>query len=125
MSETARIVMTTATDQQEALRLGRTLVEEHLAACATAVPGVQSVYRWKGEIETAGECLLLIKTAVGRLAALEARLHELHSYDTPEFLVLPVAAGSAGYLAWLMGNLGLNDGAEGSDGAQKPERSPA
>jgi len=97
----ARIVLTTADNPKEAGQLARTLVEEGLAACATLIPAVQSIYRWKGQIENATETMLLLKTAPEQLAALEARLHELHSYETPEFLVLPVESGSDGYLGWL------------------------
>jgi periplasmic divalent cation tolerance protein len=105
LSSVARIVLTTAADQEEARRLGRALVEERLAACATLIPAVESIYRWKGAVESSGETVLLLKTGVDELAALEARLHELHSYETPEFLVLEVAAGSHGYLQWLMESL--------------------
>jgi periplasmic divalent cation tolerance protein len=101
----ARIVLTTAANPEEAERLGRTLVEERLAACATLIPGVESIYRWKGQVESATETMLLIKTGPEQLAALEARLHELHSYETPEFLVLQVEAGSHPYLDWLQGSL--------------------
>ena len=101
----ARIVMTTAVSPDEAARLGRTLVEERLVACATFVPAVQSIYRWQGQIESSAETLLLLKTAADRLLALEARLHELHSYQTPEFLVLTIQSGSHPYLAWLEGCL--------------------
>jgi periplasmic divalent cation tolerance protein len=101
------LVLTTATDPEEAARLGRTLVEERLAACATVVPVVQSIYRWQGQIETASECLLLLKTGSKQLEALEARLHELHSYQTPEFLALGVEACSRPYLAWLQDALRL------------------
>lgn len=101
----ARIVLTTVANPEEAAELGRTLVEERLAACATLIPSVQSIYRWKGEIESASETLLLLKTGPDQLAALEARLHELHSYQTPEFLVLPVESGSQPYLDWLQSNL--------------------
>jgi len=96
-----RLVLTTTANPEEAARLGRTLVEERLAACATLIPGAQSIYRWQGEVETATETLLLIKTGSEQLAALEARLHELHSYQTPEFLVLKVDAASQPYLDWL------------------------
>ncbi|MGD0938913.1 MAG: divalent-cation tolerance protein CutA [Terracidiphilus sp.] len=96
-----RLVLTTTASPDEAARLGRTLVEEQLAACATLIPAVQSIYRWKGEIESSTETLLLLKTSHERLAALEARLHELHSYETPEFLVLTVDAASQSYFAWL------------------------
>ncbi len=100
-SSSARIVLTTTADPDEAARLGRTLVEERLAACVTIVPAAQSIYRWKDQIESTAETLLLLKTEVDRLAALEARLHELHSYEAPEFLVLAVESGNQSYLAWL------------------------
>jgi periplasmic divalent cation tolerance protein len=100
-----RLVLTTVANPEEAARLGRTLVEERLAACVTLIPGAQSIYRWQGEIESATETLLLIKTGQEQLAALEARLHELHSYQTPEFLVLEVDAASQSYLDWLQESL--------------------
>ncbi|MGA3372731.1 MAG: divalent-cation tolerance protein CutA [Terracidiphilus sp.] len=101
----ARLVLTTTANPAEAERLARTLVEERLAACATLIPAVQSIYRWKGEIESSTETLLLLKTGPEQLAALEARLHELHSYQTPEFLVLKVDAASQPYLDWLQASL--------------------
>ena len=101
----ARVVLTTAADADAANQLGRTLVEEGLVACATLIPSVRSIYRWQGAVEEATETLLLLKTAPDQLAGLEARLHALHSYDTPEFLVLPVESGSAGYLEWLQSGL--------------------
>jgi periplasmic divalent cation tolerance protein len=101
-----RIVMTTAANTEDARQLGRALVEERLAACATLVPVVESIYRWEGKIETATETLLLLKTSVEQLPALEARLLALHSYQTPEFLVLPVEAAGSGYLEWLLANVG-------------------
>jgi periplasmic divalent cation tolerance protein len=100
-----RIVLTTVANPDEAARLARTLVEERLAACATLIPGAQSIYRWQGEVESATETLLLIKTGPDLLAALEARLLELHSYQTPEFLVLKVDAASQPYLDWLQESL--------------------
>jgi len=101
----ARIVLTTADNPKEASQLARTLVEEGLAACATLIPAVQSIYRWEGQIQLATETMVLLKTAPEQLAPLEARLTELHSYQTPEFLVLPVESGSRGYLEWLQGSL--------------------
>ena len=101
----ARIVLTTAADQDEAARLAHTLVDEGLAACATLIPGAQSIYRWEGKVESAAEVLLLLKTATAQLPALQARLHALHSYLTPEFLVLPVESGSKPYLEWLQSSL--------------------
>jgi periplasmic divalent cation tolerance protein len=99
--------LTTTATPDEAARLGRILVEERLAACATLIPGVQSIYRWQGEIESATETLLLLKTGPDQVAALESRLHELHSYQTPEFLVLGVEAASHPYLEWLQASLRL------------------
>lgn len=101
----ARIVVTTAASLEDANRLGRILVEERLAACATLIPAVESIYTWKGALETSTEAMLLLKTGREQVPALEARLHDLHSYETPEFLVLPVEAGSRGYLAWMLGGL--------------------
>jgi periplasmic divalent cation tolerance protein len=101
----ARVILTTAGSIEEARRLGRTLVEERLAACATLVPAVESIYRWQGNIESSAETLLILKTESAQIAALQARLHQLHSYQTPEFLVLPVESGSSGYLEWLRASL--------------------
>ena len=101
----ARIVLTTAASGDEARTLGRTLVEDRLAACVTVIPTVESIYRWEGKVETAPETLLLIKTAAGQVEALRSRLLELHSYETPEFLVLPVESGSKDYLAWVRDSL--------------------
>lgn len=96
-----RIVLTTAGSPQDAERLARTLVEEHLAACATLIPAAHSIYRWKGKIESDHESLMMLKTTAEQIDALEARLHQLHTYQTPEFLVLEVTAGSKRYLSWL------------------------
>jgi periplasmic divalent cation tolerance protein len=100
-----RIVLTTAGTREEAARIGTTLVRERLAACATSLPGVESVYHWRGEIEAGAETLLLLKTEVNRLEALHTRLLALHSYETPEFLVLSVESASEGYHRWLKASL--------------------
>jgi periplasmic divalent cation tolerance protein len=104
-SPSARIVLTTAANLEEARRLGRTLVEGRLAACATLIPAVESIYHWQGRVESTNESMLLLKTDAGQLAALEARLHELHTYQTPEFLVLSAESGSVGYLEWMRASL--------------------
>lgn len=106
MSSDARIVLTTLGNAEEARTLGRTLVEEKLAACATVIPQVESIYHWQGEVETAGEALVLLKTAAQKVEALKKRLHELHTYETPEFLVVEVEQGSAAYLEWLRRSIG-------------------
>lgn len=109
----ARIVLTTAATHDEAARLASTLVEERLAACATLIPAVESIYRWEGQIEFSTETLLLLKSALDQLPALEARLKELHSYQVPEFLVLNIESGSHAYLDWLLASL------------KKPEHAPS
>jgi len=101
----ARIVLTTISGPDEAASLARSLVDERLAACATLIPAVQSIYRWLGEVEASTETLVLIKTTADKLAALEARLNELHFYQVPEFLVLDVESGSHAYLDWLHASL--------------------
>jgi periplasmic divalent cation tolerance protein len=100
-----RLVLTTCANADEAARLARTLVEERLAACATLIPSVHSIYLWEGKVESANEVLLLLKTGPEQLAALETRLHQLHSYQTPEFLVLGVEGVSHPYLEWLQASL--------------------
>ncbi len=101
----ARIVMTTVVSAEEANRIGRTLVEERLAACATLLPAIHSIYRWHDQIESSNETMLMVKTSLEQLPALENRLRELHSYQTPEFLVLPVESGSHAYLDWLQASI--------------------
>ena len=101
----ARIVLTTVANPEEASRLGRALVEERLAACATLIPAVESIYHWQGKIESSTESLLLLKTGPDQLSVLEARLHALHSYQIPEFLVLGVEACSQAYLDWMLASL--------------------
>jgi len=103
-----RIVLTSAGSTRQASHLAQSLVEERLAACVTVLCGATSIYRWKGQIESANECVLLIKTTDELLPALEKRLKELHSYETPEFLVLKVEGGSAEYLAWLKSSVGIS-----------------
>jgi periplasmic divalent cation tolerance protein len=99
------VVLSTAKDAEEAARLARTLVQERLAACVTVIPGVVSTYRWEGRVETAPEQLLLIKTLAAAAPRLTRRLSELHSYEVPEILVLPVAAGHTAYLEWIQGQV--------------------
>ena len=100
-----RIVLTTAATIEEARTLGHILIEERLVACATLIPAVESIFQWQGKIESTIESVLLLKTGPDQLPALEDRLHELHTYQTPEFLVLNVEAGSHPYLEWLQSAL--------------------
>ena len=96
------IVLVTCGSRAEARRIARAIVSRRLAACVNLLESpVQSVYRWKGKIEKAREFLLLIKTSSARLASLETEVKRLHSYDVPEFVALPILAGSPAYLRWL------------------------
>jgi len=97
-----RLVLTTVGSSEEAERIARFLVENRLAACVNLVSGLTSVYRWRDDVETAQEILLLIKTTGARLEALEAALHRLHSYEVAEFLVLHPESGGRSYLDWLL-----------------------
>jgi periplasmic divalent cation tolerance protein len=95
------LVFTTLGADADATTFGRTLVDERLAACVNVLPPMVSVYRWKGQVEQDREQQLIIKTTSDRLAPLQARLRQLHPYELPELLVLPVVGGSEPYLAWL------------------------
>jgi periplasmic divalent cation tolerance protein len=95
------LVLTTVGDATQAERIARALVDERLAACVTALGPVRSVYRWEGAVESADEIPLLIKTTAERWPALRARLRELHPYEVPEMLALPVADGWPAYLDWV------------------------
>jgi periplasmic divalent cation tolerance protein len=95
------VVLVTAPDAAVGQRLARALVEERLAACVNVVPGVHSVYRFEGKIHEDPEVLLVVKTRTERAAPLEARVRELHPYDMPEVLRVPLAGGSPPYLEWV------------------------
>lgn len=97
-----RVVLVTCGTLAEARRIARAMVTKRLAACVNIVLSpVESVYRWKNKVEKAREYLLLIKTTANRLAGLEREVKRLHSYEIPEFIALPIAAGSREYLSWL------------------------
>ena len=98
------IVLTTLPLESDAEQFASQLVEEKLAACVSVLPAMRSIYRWKGAVERADERQLLLKTSAAQLIALEARVRALHPYDVPEFVVVPIADGSADYLSWLAEN---------------------
>lgn len=95
------IVLTTLPLDQDADRFAELLVREKLAACVNVLPPMRSTYAWQGAIESADERQVAIKTTRGRVRELEARIKTLHPYDVPEFVVVPIAAGSHEYLSWL------------------------
>lgn len=107
MSQTsdALVVLTTVDDRELAGNLAGSIVEAHLAACVQILPGMTSVYRWQGRVESADELLLLIKTTSTAFPELESFIKANHPYQTPEILALPVKSGSDDYLDWLAGSV--------------------
>jgi len=96
------LVLVTCANPIQAKLIARSAVEKRLAACVNILRSpIESHYRWQGKVEKARELLLLIKTTARKLGGLEKEVKRLHSYDTPEFIALPIAAGSEAYLAWL------------------------
>ena len=95
------LVLVTAPDLKAARALARAALKAHLIACANLVPKIESHYRWRGKIESDPEVLLVLKAQKSKLPALEKLILVKHSYDTPEFLVLPLSAGNQRYLDWL------------------------
>ncbi|MCL6606996.1 MAG: divalent-cation tolerance protein CutA [Geminicoccaceae bacterium] len=91
----------TCASSEEALAIGRAVVEARLAACANVLPGLTSVYYWQGRIETGSETALVLKTRADLLDALTAKVRTLHSYSVPCVVALPIRGGNADYLAWL------------------------
>jgi len=100
------VVLSTCATEDEAAKLAQVLVEARVAACVTMVPGARSVYRWQGAIETAAECLLIIKSSRQLFEPLRTALENAHPYDVPEVLALPVVEGAPNYVNWLEGELG-------------------
>jgi periplasmic divalent cation tolerance protein len=97
-----RVVLVTCATLEEARKIARAVVEARLAACVNVVThAVESIYTWEGKLEISSEYLLIMKTTEPRLDSLRNQVLALHSYDTPEFIVLPIVAGSESYLAWL------------------------
>ena len=95
----------TAANRDEAGRIADMLVEARLAACVQILPGIQSIYRWQGEVAHEQEVLLLAKTASGSFDDLVKRVTAIHSYDTPEIIALPITAATEPYLKWLRDSL--------------------
>lgn len=95
------VALTTVPAEFDATGLAKTLVERGLAACVNVLPGAISVYRWEGAVQTDREQQLIIKTSADKIGALDEAISALSPYDVPEFVVLPIVAGSSAYLAWL------------------------
>lgn len=101
MSEEVLLVLSTWPDAASARSAALELIDEKLTACANILPGVESIYRWQGQVETAAEVLVFMKTTAARYAALESRIKALHSYEVPEILCLRASAGLPAYLQWI------------------------
>ncbi len=98
----AIVVLITCPNRRVAETIGRTLVEEHLVACANVLSGLTSIYRWQGKPCREREVLVLLKTRRPRFAAIARRVRELHPYSVPEIIALPVVLGDPAYLAWVL-----------------------
>ncbi len=95
------MIFCTCPDKDEAEKLARLLVEGNIAACANILPGITSLYKWKGQVETAEECLLLIKAHKDYYRAIETTLRNHHPYDLPEIIAVPIERGLPEYLHWI------------------------
>lgn len=104
------VVFCTCPDRAAAERIAQAVVTERLVACVNILPGITSVYRWQEELHSDSELLLLIKTRRDVYAALENRIRDLHPYDVPEIIALPIQHGAAEYLAWLDASLADSQG---------------
>jgi periplasmic divalent cation tolerance protein len=99
------LVLTTTGSEAEARTIAHALVEQKLAACVNIIPRIQSVFHWQGEIEESEEYLLLVKTTAEHFTKVRDAIKELHSYDLPECIALPVSDGSEPYLKWIESSL--------------------
>ena len=104
-----RIVVSTASSEDEARKIALYLVEQRLAACVNIVPQIESVYRWKEKVESSQEYLLLIKTSAERFPQVRDAIRELHSYELPECIAISIEEGSVEYLQWLAYSLVTDD----------------
>ena len=95
------VVLVTASSRPEARRIARSLLEKRLVACANIVPGIESHYWWQGKLDCSREWLLILKTRRARFAAVEKLVKQLHSYQVPEIIAVPLVAGQRDYLRWL------------------------
>lgn len=98
------VVFMTCSSEEEAAKIAGALVVEKLAACVNIIPRIRSIYSWKGKIEDDAETMMIAKTRTANFDALKAAVAALHSYDTPEIIMLPLQGGSEKYLAWLAEN---------------------
>ncbi|MFW6457124.1 MAG: divalent-cation tolerance protein CutA [Planctomycetota bacterium] len=104
------VVMITCGTEDEARRIGRQLVDERLVACASVQASVDSIYRWKGKVEEDVETGLILKTCRSHVERVVERVKELHSYELPEVVALPIVAGLGPYIQWIREMTAAHDG---------------
>jgi len=102
---TPTLIYVTASAPDEAARIGRVLVESRLAACASVFPAMTSIYRWQGEVREDSEVALVVKTRHGLIDDVVAKVNELHSYDCPCVVALPITAGNPEFLDWIVAEI--------------------
>lgn len=95
------VVFITVSNEEEAVKIARALVEARLAACVNIVKDIRSIYSWQGKIEDESEVLTIVKTKKSLFEALSAKVKELHSYTVPEIIAFPIIEGSEDYIKWL------------------------
>jgi len=106
MAEKILLALSTFPDAETARQISNQLVTERFAACANMLPSVESIYRWKGQIESGSETLVLFKLSEDRQSAFQDKLRSLHPYDVPEIIFVPVAGGLPEYLQWVSEHCG-------------------
>ena len=104
------VVLSTCASEDEALRIAEELIRRRLAACVNLLPRVRSIYHWKGAVEEQEEILMIIKTARSQFERLRTELSQLHSYEVPEIIALPIVDGAPSYLEWIDRETGTQDG---------------
>jgi periplasmic divalent cation tolerance protein len=102
LMDTVLLVVSNVPDAEAAERIAGSLLRKKLAACVNVLPAVRSFYTWEGQLESASECTLLIKTVEARYPALQAEIQALHPYEVPEIIAIPLAAGLPAYLQWVI-----------------------
>ncbi len=95
------VVLVTVDKKDEALKISEAVVKEGLAACCNVVEGVSSIFTWEGDLDKAAECLMIIKTRADLFEKLKQKVEQLHPYDVPEIIAMPVVAGNKAYLEWI------------------------
>jgi len=101
LADQVLVILVTTANQEEAVRIGKEMVNAKLAACANIIPGIQSIYRWDGKVVQEQEVLLILKSIKPRYRALEKAIKAMHTYEIPEIIALPVKEGLDRYIGWV------------------------